>query len=292
MERICPRLRVLWRGSWGAGTTEPARYLHDHELVLVTKGSCGVEMDGSRLSLTPGDYLIIPPNHCHTTICQRSVFRTCIHFDWLPRPGPARKLIWSYAPRRPSGKDIAAAPRFVPQSVYQGRFSLGGPVPGLLETIFYRWQSRTPHGVATARAGFLELLAHLILHQKNPDAPTPAQTHFQLARSVKSLLDSNIPTGSGIQELLGSLGFSYAHLCRIFHAAFGLTPVEYRNAARLEQAKTLLRDTSLTIAEVAYRVGFQDPAYFTRQFRKRNNLGPRNFRIRLRGAAGFQEVRK
>jgi len=69
-----------------------------------------------------------------------------------------------------------------------------------------------------------------------------------------------------------SLGFSYAHLCRIFHASFGLTPVEYRNTARLEQAKTLLRDTSLTIAEIAYRAGFQDPAYFTRQFR----AGPAN----------------
>ena len=281
MERICPRLRVLWRAAWGAGTVELARYLHDHEMVLVTKGSCVVEMDEDQFPLTPGDYVIIPPNRCHTTICRKSVFRTCIHFDWLPRPGPTRKLIWSYAPHRPSRKDIATAPRFVPQSVFRGRFSMGGPVPGLLETIFFRWQSGTPHGAATARAGFLELLAHLFLHQKNLDDSNPAQTHFQLARSVKSLLDSNITSGSGIQELLGSHGFSYAHLCRIFHASFGLTPVEYRNTARLEQAKTLLRDTSLTIAEVAYRVGFQDPAYFTRQFKKRNNLGPRQFRAGL-----------
>ena len=99
-------------------------------------------------------------------------------------------------------------------------------------------------------------------------------------------------TGSGIQEMLGSLGFSYAHLCRIFHAAFGLTPVEYRNTARLEQAKTLLRDSSLTIAEVAYRIGFQDPAYFTRQFRKRNNLGPRQFRAGLRSTGHPQHGRR
>ncbi|MFZ4775765.1 MAG: helix-turn-helix domain-containing protein [Terrimicrobiaceae bacterium] len=47
-----------------------------------------------------------------------------------------------------------------------------------------------------------------------------------------------------------------------------MSPVEYRNTSRIEQTKTLLRDTNLTIAEIAYQVGFQDAGYFFRQFRK------------------------
>ena len=96
------------------------------------------------------------------------------------------------------------------------------------------------------------------------------------------MLDANIRSELGIQELLQTLGFSYAHLCRGFRSAFGLTPVEYRNAARIEQAKTLLRDTNLTIAEIAHQVGFQDAGYFSRQFRKLNNLKPREARSGLK----------
>ena len=278
MDKICPSLRVLWRGAWGAGTVEPARFLHDHEIVIVTKGSCDVSMDGKCTGLKAGEYLIIPPNHEHSTVCHRSVFRSCIHFDWMPRQKQAGRQMWYYTPRRPAAGNIVTAPGFVPKSVFQGSFSMSGPVPGLVETVFYRWQSGTRQGQTTARASFLELMAHLFQHSKSHDPSHARQIHFQLAPAVKGLLDANIRSELGIQELLQTLGFSYAHLCRSFRSAFGLTPVEYRNASRIEQAKTLLRDTNLTIAEIAYRVGFQDAGYFSRQFRRLNNLKPRDAR--------------
>jgi len=278
LEKICPSLRICWRGSWGAGTVEPERFLHDHELVLVTEGSCDMEMAGKHFTLKAGDYVIIPPNHSHSTVCRRSVFRSCIHFDWLPRPGPTRKLMWSYAPQRPAAKDIVATPRFIPKAAYQGTFCMKGPVPGLVETVFFRWQSGTPLGATTARAALLELMAHLFLPAVNRDEAHGQQLRFQLARTVKGLLDANIRSELGIQELLQTLGFSYAHLCRVFHSAFGLTPLEYRNTSRIEQAKILLRDTNLTVAEIAYRVGFQDAGYFAKIFRRTNNRGPKESR--------------
>ena len=282
MEKICPGLRVLWRGAWGAGTVEPARFLHDHELVLVTKGSCEITMDGNRTILKAGDYLIIPPNREHSTVCHRSVFRACIHFDWLPCRRTSARQMWSYAPQRPGAGEFVAAPGFVSKSVFRGSFSLDGPVPGLVDTAFYRWQSGTRLGHTLARASFLELLAHLFLSGTGSDESQARQRRFQLAHAVKGLLDANIRSETGIQELLHSLGFSYAHLCRIFQGAFGLSPVEYRNTSRIEQAKALLRDTNITIAEIAYQVGFQDAGYFSRQFRKLTNLKPREARARLK----------
>jgi len=276
MEKICPALRVLWRGSWGAGMVEPARFLHDHEMVIVTKGSCEVNMDGMRTTLKAGDYLIIPPNREHSTVCRRSVFRTCIHFDWLPSRRSFTRRMWFYAPQRPPAGGFVVTPKSIPKAVFHGSFSMDGPVPGLVETVFYRWQSGSPQGRTTARAGFLELIAHLFLHSGSRSERHA--TRFQLAHAVKSLLDANIRSDTGIQEMLRTLGFSDAHLSRVFHGAFGISPVEYRNTARLEHAKTLLRDSRLTIAEIAYRIGFQDAGYFSRQFRKRNRLGPRQFR--------------
>ena len=159
---------------------------------------------------------------------------------------------------------------------------MSGPIPGMVETVCYRWQSGTQLGRTTAHASFLELIAHLF-----PDVPGATETdtqqsRFQMARAIKELLDANILSELGIQELLQTLGFSYAHLSRVFRGAFGITPVEYRNASRLEQAKILLRDTNLPLAEVGYRAGFQDAGYFSRQFRKQNQVGPGQFRIQIK----------
>lgn len=280
MDNVCPSLRILWRGSWGAGTVEPARFLHDHELVIVTKGSCEVSMDGKCTILKAGDYLIIPPNREHSTVCHRSVFRTCIHFDWLPGRRSFTRRMWFYAPQRPPTGSFCVTPKFVPRAAFHGSFSMDGPVPGLVDTVFFRWQSGSPQGRTAARASFLELMSHLFLP---PGSRTGNKANrFQLAYAAKGVLDAHIPSETGIQELLQTLGYSYAHLCRIFHGAFGLSPVEYRNTSRIEQAKALLRDTNLTIAEIAYRVGFQDAGYFSRKFRKLNHMKPREARVRLK----------
>lgn len=282
MDKVCPSLRVLWRGAWGAGTVEPARYLHDHELVIVTKGSCDVSMEGKCTPLKAGDYLIVPPNREHGTFCRRSVFRSCIHFDWLPCRRSSVRRMWSYAPQRPAAGAFVPTPGFVSKAVFHGSFPMSGPVPGLVDTIFYRWQSGTPQALAMARASFLELIAHLFLPDTGGEKSQSRHRRHQLAHAVKSLLDANIRSEVGIQEMLQSLGFSYAHLCRIFHAAFGLAPVEYRNTSRIEQAKTLLRDTNLTVAEIAYQVGFQDAGYFSRKFRKLAHSSPREARSRVK----------
>jgi len=279
IDKVGPSLRVLWRGAWGAGMIEPERYLHDHELVLVTKGACEVEIEVECHHLQAGDYLIVPPNRIHRTRCRRAVFRHCIHFDWLPRLRPAVNPVWSYAPRRPAPGVFLAAPRFVPRSIGRGHFSMDGPVPGLLSTLFHRWERGGAAGRASARGNFLELLAVLLVAPAEETETKPGAA-IRLAQSAKAVLDANLAVDEGIQTALGRTGLTYAHVCRAFRSTFDITPTAYRNAARIELAKTLLRDTTLTVAEVAYKCGFQDPAYFARIFRRRNRMSPRRFRSR------------
>jgi len=99
-----------------------------------------------------------------------------------------------------------------------------------------------------------------------------------LAYRIKELLDADDAHLQPIQKLLPALGFSYAHLCRIFRRKFGISPVRYRNVVRLERAKELLRDPKLTITEAAYAAGFQDPAYFTRKFHECYGVPPSHLR--------------
>ena len=52
---------------------------------------------------------------------------------------------------------------------------------------------------------------------------------------------------------------------------------EFIRSIRLQQARILLEKGSLNVSEVAYQVGFNDPAYFTRAFKKQYGLAPKTF---------------
>jgi AraC-like DNA-binding protein len=78
----------------------------------------------------------------------------------------------------------------------------------------------------------------------------------------------------------------YAQVCKIsesgFYKAFkdktGLSPIEFRNSLRISAAKSMLHNTDLSISEIAYATGFDDPYYFSRLFTKIEGNSPRTYR--------------
>jgi len=274
--RLSPQLNTLWRGRWRPGTVEPARYLYDHELVLVTEGACTVQIEKTGHELRAGDYVIIPPDTYHTTSTASGVYRNCIHFDWERTRIDRSRVIWCFYPKRPPRSALGRCPSFVPKKYFFGSFRQIAPISALVETLFHRWQTGDQVTQALSRGTFLEVI---ILLMSRADQKTRAPRHpLEYAYAVRDLLDEQIDSKEGIQQLLITLGFSYPHLCRQFRGAFGITPVEYRNAQRLERAKTHLANPRLTVAEVAFKVGFTDAGYFSRQFRRQNSLSPKEWR--------------
>ena len=69
-----------------------------------------------------------------------------------------------------------------------------------------------------------------------------------------------------IQELLSGMGYSYAHMCRMFRQAYGIPPLKYVHMLRISRAQFLLTETDLSISEIALRLGFEDCNYFSQLF--------------------------
>ncbi len=82
-------------------------------------------------------------------------------------------------------------------------------------------------------------------------------------------------------DVARSCEMSPSRFCREFKAAFGVTFVEYLSSHRVSEAKRLLANAAISIADVAAAVGFPDPSYFTRVFRKQENISPSEYRAML-----------
>lgn len=97
-----------------------------------------------------------------------------------------------------------------------------------------------------------------------------------------------------IQEIASRLDMSYSLFRKQFKEYVGMPPARYLQEIRLQRAKEYLRTTTLSVKEIAYRLHFETPDYFSAQFRKKNKVSPGRFReeahqIHLDGTDGLKD---
>ncbi|MFD2613312.1 AraC family transcriptional regulator [Paenibacillus gansuensis] len=86
-----------------------------------------------------------------------------------------------------------------------------------------------------------------------------------------------------IENMAKTLGYHRTHLSKMFKQYTGLSPMNYLLKVRMERAQKLLGER-LTIDQVASSVGFTDPLYFSKQFKKWNGCSPSEYRASLQGS--------
>jgi YesN/AraC family two-component response regulator len=119
---------------------------------------------------------------------------------------------------------------------------------------------------------------------KAPDAETPeASADLKIENAflqkiwqhVEAALDDTEFDGPRLAKLML---LSEVQLYRKIKALTGKSTAVYIRSIRLQMAQGLLRTTSLTISEIAYRVGFEDPNYFSRTFSQEFGVAPSEMR--------------
>jgi len=88
-----------------------------------------------------------------------------------------------------------------------------------------------------------------------------------------------------VQRLARVSHVSQAHFARAFKEAFGVPPHRYLLTRRLERAKTLLRDTELSITDIAFQTGWKSLGTFGRIFRDVTGASPGELRAREKAAS-------
>lgn len=94
-------------------------------------------------------------------------------------------------------------------------------------------------------------------------------------RRAVSYLAAHPSEPFSLERLATHCGLSSSRLSHLFRAELGASPQPFSEKLRLDYARELLRQTNLSVAEVAAEVGFEDPLYFSRRFRRAFGHAPR-----------------
>ncbi|MCC6460773.1 MAG: response regulator [Saprospiraceae bacterium] len=105
----------------------------------------------------------------------------------------------------------------------------------------------------------------------------------QLVARAVGIVEQNISNAEfSVEELSHALAMSRMYLYKKLLAITGKTPIEFIRVIRLKRAAQLLEKSQLTVAEVAYKVGFNNPKYFSRYFRDEYGLLPAAYQKRFK----------
>ncbi|MFG6687501.1 two-component regulator propeller domain-containing protein [Mariniflexile sp. HNIBRBA6329] len=114
----------------------------------------------------------------------------------------------------------------------------------------------------------------------NPElAITSTENDF--LKRVQTVLDEHITNATFTSEAFGELmGMSRTQLHRKLHAIVGMSTSEFIRSQRLKLAVKILETTDITIAEIAYSVGFNTPSYFNKCFKETYGCTPNEYLLK------------
>jgi transcriptional regulator GlxA family with amidase domain len=127
-----------------------------------------------------------------------------------------------------------------------------------------------------------DAVAEMCLHSRRREAnttqkrvyPAPMLARHPAVARVIAAMQANIATPLDRDELASVFGRSPRHLERIFQQVVQETPKGYYLGLRLQEARDLLSDTTMSILEVALATGFNSRSSFSKAFRKRFGHSP------------------
>ena len=257
-ERIRDRARLHdWRIA-------PHRHPDLHQIVLIRQGSARMTVDGRARDLTLPVLLNIPPWIVHGFHFAAGTEGYVLTLPVEGLPG----ILDDDAPLSPSLSSwsaIAADPTLTP--LFEGLLS-----------------EQDRHDAA--RAPMLRAIATQILcfaarglaHAAKDTAPAPYEGHM---RVFDALVQAHLADGWRLADYASSLGVTPTHLNRISRTLSGISAGRYVEARRAREAQRLLAYSRTPIAEIGYALGFDDPAYFSRAFRRQTGETPSACRRRL-----------
>ena len=260
-------------GQWGA-------VQRGYQVLLVISGHIELRLEKDRLTIPAGSAILCPPH-------RKELFIFPPEFE--------TQSIWCTISDKLVPEDLKARLANVPDILPISTTLRNLVELGLNLTSSYARTSRLSHIEGGAPQKLVKSLSehndldHLILQlglcvlhcflsdrseelgRKTMQEPLPLE-------KVRHHIHEHFAENLDLAALARCASVTPNHLIKLFRERAGVTPIEYLWQVRLDHAMTLLRESGLSISEIAYQIGFKNPFHFARRFRQRYGKSPRAFR--------------
>jgi len=259
-------------------------------LIYCTSGSGWVSVDGKRETMTNDQYCFIPAGMPHTYAADRDDPWTIywVHFSGAHAGRPLAD--------DPSGKTMAGAPARSTIADSNGKVPQGNGVirQSLLDTagktarirLFDRIYQALASEYVEKNLEYASIVLHHFLgsftHEKQFAGAGEPRYEDLTSRAI-AYMQQHLSKKIGLEEIASHCDTSVSHFCLLFKRSTSHTPVEYLNNLRIQQACQLLDLTTLKISEISEHLGFSDPFYFSRVFKKSIGQSPKEYRKQKSG---------
>ena len=237
------------------------RTLNEYQLLYNPEGEGIFQSTNQKpVRLKPGDMFLLFPGEWHT---------------YHPDPKVGWKSYW-IGFRGKNMVDRVRAGFLAPtKPIYHVGYSF------TLEALYKRAYEAAVEEAAYSQQLMAGIVNHLIgmmySLERNRELSKNQQQVDMISRArmrIRESLESDIT----IQQIAEELGVSYSNLRKLFKEHTGLSPATYQQELRLLRAKELLSTTELSIKEIAYRLNFESPDYFSAKFKAKMGLKPSEVR--------------
>lgn len=246
------------------------------ELVFVLDGSGIHRTVQAHYPVGAGDVFYIPPDEPHGFAEAAGMSLVNIAFD------PKRGLGLDADVLQLEGYHalFRLQPAMRSEGEYRNRLRLDEGalrhVRAMLRRIEDEYRARADAYESMLRALFWELIVYVARVFSGVGA-TEDRRLWRLAR-VAAHLETAYGERIRLDDLARSAGVSRNTLLRLFGTYYGVSPMQYLLSVRIREAQRLLRDTDLSVTEIASRCGFSDGNYFCRRFAQHAGVSPGRYR--------------
>jgi len=255
--------------------------LHRHdftELVIITGGNGRHVLQHSAYPIAAGDVFVITRDmfHGYAEVQNLTLINVLFRPAQLHLPRAELNQLPGYHAL------FMLEPQYRKQHNFQSHLRLAmralTHVTGLAGDLHQELTRQAAGFELMATALFLQLLGYLA-RQYEQDKSPDTRALLRISSGI-SYLENNYQQDIRLKTLCNITHQSTRGLIEYFKSATGMSPIEYLINLRIRRACELLRHDDLNITEVAFKVGFADSNYFSRQFHKVMGLSPRQFRAR------------
>lgn len=268
---------------------EGGRRTHRHEcfeVLYVLSGTLLHRGEHARLELMPGDALLLPPGHAHSTRIPEGGeidYYTLTFKEELFHPGfvtsPAYKFLRAQQMNTlPGEADADRLKVTVPQEDRETMAHLLAAI----EAEYGADRSREFAAAGSLAAAVLLILARAYFGDRPKRQEEPLSRAKNAVQQCIRYVDGHYAESLSIDDLCRMAAVSRSVFVLAFTKATGMPVKRYINRKRIERARELCAIESLSIKEIASLVGYQDFSTFYRNFRKYTGFSPEEYR---RGAA-------